>query len=69
LARAGRRLFTRGAFAELMKPQDELLPVISPLGYAAEKKSVVEKIVAAGADRASANRITSCSLTATGQAA
>ncbi len=42
-------LFTRGAFAELMKPQDELLPVISPLGYAAEKKSVIEKIVAAGA--------------------
>lgn len=42
-------IFTRGAFAELMKPQDELLPVISPLGYAAEKKSVVERIVAAGA--------------------
>lgn len=42
-------LFTRGAFAALMNPQDELLPIISPLGYAAEKKSLREKVIAAGA--------------------
>ncbi len=42
-------LFTRGAFAGALKPEDEYLPAISPLGYAAPKKSLVERAVAAGA--------------------
>lgn len=42
-------LFTRGAFADALKPQDEHLPAISPVGYAAPKKSLVERAVAAGA--------------------
>lgn len=42
-------LFTRGAFNDAMKPQDEYLPAISPVGYAAGKRSLIEKAVAAGA--------------------
>ncbi len=42
-------LFTRGAFSDALKPQDEYLPAISPVGYAAPKRSLVERAVAAGA--------------------
>ncbi len=42
-------LFTRGAFAAALKPEDEYLPAISPVGYAADKKSLIERAVAAGA--------------------
>jgi nitroreductase len=42
-------LFTRGAFSAAMKPEGEWLPAISPVGYRAEKKSIIEKAVAAGA--------------------
>lgn len=42
-------LFTRGAFDDAMKPQGELLPAISPVGYAAEKRSILERAVAMGA--------------------
>jgi nitroreductase len=42
-------LFTRDAFAAALKPEDEHLPAISPVGYAAERKSLIERAVAAGA--------------------
>lgn len=42
-------LFTRSAFSDALKPQDEYLPAISPVGYAAPKRSVIERAVAAGA--------------------
>ncbi len=41
--------FRRGAFAIAMQPQGEYLPAVSPLGYANEKRSVVEKTVAKSA--------------------
>lgn len=41
--------FKRSSFISLMKPKDEYLPAVSPLGYASEKKSLAEKAVAAGA--------------------
>lgn len=41
--------FKRGAATALLKPEGEYLPAISPIGYAAEKKSLTEKMVAAGA--------------------
>lgn len=39
----------RGAFAKAMKPENEYLPAASPLGYAKEKKSFMEKSVAKSA--------------------
>jgi hypothetical protein len=42
-------LFTRGTFAGAMEPKDEYLPAISPVGYAASKRSLIERAVAAGA--------------------
>lgn len=42
-------LFTRGAFSDALKPQDEYLPAISPVGYAAPRRSLVERVIAAGA--------------------
>ncbi len=42
--------FKRASFTALMKPgKDEIMPAISPLGYTAEKKTLTEKMVAAGA--------------------
>jgi nitroreductase len=41
--------FKRSTFIDKMKPTDEFLPAVSPLGYVAEKKSLTEKAVAAGA--------------------
>lgn len=41
--------FKRSAFAERLRPVDEYLPAVSPVGYASEKKSLTEKAVAAGA--------------------
>ena len=41
--------FKRSAFAERLRPVDEYLPAVSPVGYASDKKSLTEKVVAAGA--------------------
>lgn len=41
--------FKRSTFIEQLKPQGEFLPAVSPLGYAAERKSLTEMAVAAGA--------------------
>ena len=41
--------FKRGSFVSLLKPDNEFLPAVSPIGYAAEKKTLTEKAVAAGA--------------------
>lgn len=41
--------FRRGAFAKAMKPENEYLPAASPLGYAKEKRSLIEKTVAKSA--------------------
>jgi hypothetical protein len=41
--------FKRSAFAERMKPAEEFLPAVSPVGYGAQKRSLTEKAVAAGA--------------------
>lgn len=41
--------FKRASFMELVKPNNEFMPAISPVGYAAEKKTLTEKMVAAGA--------------------
>ncbi len=42
--------FKRASFTALMNPdKDEMMPAISPFGYAAEKKTLTEKMVAAGA--------------------
>lgn len=41
--------FKRSSFASLMKPSNEFLPAVSPIGYAAEKKTLTEKAVAASA--------------------
>ncbi|MDD5018020.1 MAG: nitroreductase family protein [Eubacteriales bacterium] len=41
--------FRKSAFIRAMEPNDEYLPAVSPLGYAADKKSVVEQAMAAGA--------------------
>lgn len=41
--------FKRAAFMALVKPDHEYMPAISPFGYAAEKKTLTEKVVAAGA--------------------
>lgn len=42
-------LFTRGAFSDALQSEGEYLPAISPVGYAASKKSIIERAVAAGA--------------------
>ena len=42
-------LFRRGAFDRALKPEDELLPAISPLGYPGERRSIADRAVAAGA--------------------
>jgi nitroreductase len=41
--------FKRASFMALVKPDNEYMPAISPFGYAAEKKTLTEKMVAAGA--------------------
>ena len=41
--------FTRGAFANAVGLKDEILPAISPLGYASKRPSVIERMTAAGA--------------------
>lgn len=41
--------FKRSTFLDQMKPVDEFMPAVSPLGYAAERKSMTERMVAAGA--------------------
>ncbi len=41
--------FKRASFMALVKPDNEYMPAISPVGYAAEKKTLTEKMVAAGA--------------------
>ena len=41
--------FKRAAFLALVKPNNEFMPAISPVGYTAEKKTLTEKMVAAGA--------------------
>lgn len=42
--------FKRASFTALVKPdKDEIMPAISPVGYAAEKKKLTEKMVAASA--------------------
>lgn len=41
--------FKRASFAALVKPNNEYMPIISPVGYAADKKTLTEKVVAAGA--------------------
>lgn len=41
--------FKRSAFAERLRPVDEYLPAVSPVGYASVKKSLTEKAVAASA--------------------
>jgi nitroreductase len=42
-------LFRRGPFGEAMHPQDELMPAVAAVGYAAQKRSIMERVVAAGA--------------------
>jgi|AGTN01.3.fsa_nt_gi Nitroreductase family. len=42
-------IFRRGPFGEAMKPQGELMPAVAAVGYAAEKKSIAERMMAAGA--------------------
>ena len=42
-------IFKRGPFGEAMKPQDELMPTVVAVGYPAEKRSLMERIVASGA--------------------
>jgi len=41
--------FKRASFTAILKPDSEFLPAVSPVGYAAEKKTLTEKMVAAGA--------------------
>jgi len=41
-------LFTRGAFSAALKPDGGFIPAVSPVGYAAEKTSLPERIFAAG---------------------
>lgn len=41
--------FKRASFMTIMKPDNEYMPAISPVGYAAMKKTLTEKMVAAGA--------------------
>ena len=48
--------FKRSTFLDQMKPANEFLPAVSPIGYAAEKKSLTERAVAAGAGARSRKR-------------
>ncbi len=42
-------IFRRGPFGEAMKPQSEAMPAVLAVGYSANKKTLVERITAAGA--------------------
>ncbi len=48
--------FKRSTFIDHMKPANEYLPAVSPIGYAAERKSLTERAVAAGAGARSRKR-------------
>ncbi len=48
--------FKRSTFEERLKPSGEFLPAVSPIGYAAERKSMTERMVAAGAGARSRKR-------------
>lgn len=39
-------MFKRGPFGEAMKPQDELMPTVAAVGYAAEKQTLMDRMVA-----------------------
>ena len=41
--------FKRNSFSALLKPDDEFLPAVSPIGYPAAQKTLTEKMVAASA--------------------
>lgn len=41
--------YKKSAFIRVMQPKNEFLPAVSPLGYAGDKKSFVERAVAASA--------------------
>ncbi len=41
--------YSRSDAGKLLQPRDEYLPAVSPIGIAADKKTLTEKIVAAGA--------------------
>lgn len=42
-------IYQRGKARELLQPDNEYLPAISPIGYPAGKKALIERAVAAGA--------------------
>jgi nitroreductase len=42
-------LFRRGPFGEAIKPEDERMPAVAAVGAAAKKRSVMDRMVAAGA--------------------
>lgn len=42
-------IFKRGAFGEAMKPEGEMMPAVAAIGTAAEKRSLMDRAVAAGA--------------------
>ena len=42
-------IFKRGPFGKAMQPQDERMPAVAAVGYAAEKRSLMDRTVAASA--------------------
>ena len=42
-------MFKRGPFGEAMQPQDELMPAVTAVGYSAEKRSLMDRVMASGA--------------------
>lgn len=42
-------IFKRGPFGEAMRPQDELMPAVVAVGCAAEKRTLMDRMVASGA--------------------
>jgi nitroreductase len=42
-------IFKRGSFGEAMEPQGEAMPAVLAVGYAAEKRSLMDRVTAAGA--------------------
>ncbi len=42
-------IFKRGPFGEAMKPEGEVMPAVAAVGYAAEKRSLMDRMVASGA--------------------
>ena len=42
-------MFKRGPFGDAMKPENELMPTVTAVGYAAEKRSFMDRVVASSA--------------------